>query len=236
MNQKIIFPALLFLASIYHCQKPDPLSNSQSKDISLSFVFVHDLSKTYQHIDAPGANLLRNLAEHIAVTGGIIAFGLIGAPDSTGRLVRQRFIPAPVQPTNPTYSDNIKFQEKADSIKLNNNMLIDSFVNNCLSRLKQYPLQDHTDLNGSFRQANAFFNEPGMEAFTPVFFIHSDGIQDVVMPPLFLDTILQPNLIAPRIKVLTCGWKHREYLKTWTPVESLEALPSVVEFFISKQK
>ena len=235
MHQKVILPLALLLLGFYYCEKPGGLHTPEAGQRPLSFVYLHDLSKTCRHIAAPDAHLLRNHAKCVAATGGAIALCLVGTPDSTGRMIRQRFLPLPGLPASPTYLDKIEFQQKSDSIREINRMLIEEFVQKCLYSLQKYPLQDYTDLNGAFAKIDSYFHEPGMEAFLPVLFIDSDGLEDTRIPQLPVDTVVRPQLLSADIKVMVCGWKFKDRPQNWIVVESPEALPTALNSFISKQ-
>lgn len=224
---------------VCRCRNEEPSSNAtpqvkSSKPIALAI--THDVSKTFQHIPAPDERLLREWAKYVASTGGRIAFGLIGTPDSTGLLVRESFGRMSKSLENPTYLDQIAFDHSMDSVRQANALLIESFVMESLSLLQKHRHHQHTDVNGRFRAVATYFLEPGMDAYEPYYFTATDGLQDVVMPPFTIDTVLQPNLLPPSITVMTCGWKNPIYGPQWRRLESPQALVAVLQSFTHKHR
>ena len=226
--------ALLLLSACQGEELPTPtlLPPSEfSKPPAL--VVTHDVSKTFRHVPPPDETLLREWAGFVAEKGGIIAFGLIGNPDSTGALIRQSFHALPAPGQQRTYLDRIRYRQQRDSLQRANEEATDDFVERCLRLLSRHQSHQHTDVNGRFKDVSTFFSEPGMDAYRPFYFTATDGWQDV-QHPLLTDTVIRPNLLLTRIKVLTCGWKNPTGNPEWIALESPQALMRTLQSFTSQ--
>lgn len=210
---------------------PLPPPSELSKPPAL--VVTHDISKTFRHVPPPDETLLREWAAFVAEKGGIIAFGLIGNPDSTGALIRQIFHALPAPGQQRTYLDRIRYRQLRDSLQRENDLATGDFVGRCLELLRRHRDHQHTHVNGRFKDVSTFFSEPGMDAYQPFYFTATDGWQDV-QHPLLTDTVIRPNLLLTRIKVLTCGWKNPTGNPEWIALESPQALTRTLQSFTSQ--
>lgn len=230
-----LFTALLFL-SYWACKDNEQslVETPRSPGKPLAFVFEHDVSKTFKYGVVPDAGLLRSAAQQVANSGGIIAFGLIGTPDSTGALVRKEFVRPPLPKTAPTYLDKILYQQAMDSANRINRQLIESFATESLELLEKHKNHEHSDVNMGLVKANTFFHEPGMEIYEPLIFLNTDGLQDVRMHPFKVDTTLNTSLLSSDVHVITSGWKHPEQPTDWKKIESPQGLEKSLIFFTSQ--
>jgi hypothetical protein len=224
---KILLACALMCMSGCVLHDATELQNSSAATFSPALVVTHDISNTFDHVPPPSADQLQAWATAIAATGGKIAFGLVGDPDSTGHLVRGSFMPLPSLPKYPTFTDETEYTNAYDSITRENQLRVATFVQSCLTLLGRHKNHKHTHLNGRFSDVATYFQEPGMERFQPVYFCISDGFQDVRMSTL-TDTDLHPEIIPTHVKVMTCGWKNPVHPANWVRMESPEALTSVL--------
>jgi hypothetical protein len=217
---KILMFAFLFL----HCTARDKtwhIPVPQPK----SLVFLHDISWTFKSSMQPNRSLLTALGREIASGGGVLAFGVIGSPDSTGQLIRCSFAAAPVLPPDPVYSETIAYKNSLATVNHINDSLLLAFVDSCMVLL-QADSMGHawTDVNKGLERAQAFFSELKMGRYHKILVLNTDGKQDVLLPGGGRDHNLHLELIAPGESVITCGWAMPMRIPGALPVESPDGL------------
>ncbi len=198
-------------------------------------VFLHDISFTFKNGMPPDSILLLRWAAEIAATGGVIAFGLIGSPDSIGQLVRQQFLSSPVLPSDPTYTDRIAYQDSLKIVTRMNDSLAALFAG-AATRLLHRQHRHHiwTDVNQGLKQANQFFSELDIADHRKILILNCDGQQDIILPSGQKEHTIHPEFISDGIAVITCGWTNTIHPDSWYRVESPLGLVSQIHSLICK--
>ncbi|MBL7781069.1 MAG: hypothetical protein JNM22_07620 [Saprospiraceae bacterium] len=201
---RLFFIALFFSRCI---SNPEP-SPQAPQPHPKSAVLLHDISITFKSAIQPDRSLFLNLGKEIAASGGNLAFGLIGSPDSTEQLIRQSFAMPPVLPPDLVHSERIRYQDSLAIINHYNDSLINVFADNCMEVLRMHS-QKHawTDVNKGLQRANEFFSELKMADTHKILILNTDGKQDVLLPNGTRDHTLKLDLIPAGTKSITCGWE-----------------------------
>lgn len=216
MHKALIFGLGLFLWSCYR-EQPQVLSLRRAQ----ACVFLHDVSQTFKQAVPPDRALLVNLAHEISKGGGLVAFGLVGSPDSTPQLIRQAFQPLPVLPMNPTYTDRASYRNASHAAMRANDSLINLFADEAMALIRRNS-RGHawTDVNKGLERADQFFSELQMEGFAKVLILNCDGNHDVVLPSGKREHTLNLGVIEDEVNVITCGWTNPQHPQHWYRVES----------------
>ena len=200
-----------------------------------SAVFLHDISLTFKSAVQPDRPLFIRLGKEIADTGGTLAFGLLGSPDSTPQLIRQSFARLPVLPSDPVYSDQITYQDSFAMISHCNDSLINVFADACMELLRTHKTgRAWTDVNKGLERSNEFFSELKITGTNKILILNTDGKQDVVLPNGTHDHTLRLDLIPPGTQVITCGWDIPMRISGSSAVESPEGLTDQIRLLTFK--
>lgn len=183
----------------------------------------------------PDRPLFLRLGGEVAVTGGTVAFGLIGSPDSTGQLIRQSFVAPPLLPPAPVYSDHIAFDDSLAKITLHNDLLLNVFADACVELLRTHTQgRAWTDVNKGLDRAKAFFSELKIAESDKILILNTDGLQDVVLPDGTRDHTLRLDLIPVGTQVITCGWASSTLIPGSSIIESPQGLSDQIRLLTFK--